>query len=472
MRCAAFVVFLLTAWLLSSPGIVGVVHAQQEIPLILLLSGDLWVWTPDEEAFQQLTFWGYNHEPVISPDGNWVAYNSEAEITVDAIQRSGGIGGGATPSNIWLMELATGEAFRVIDQPPDASLFIPGVPDKGVARSTPTWSPDGTMLAWTELTYPEGENRLGVYDLARGETRVMDLDIPEQYGVPTPLEVEWGGGIAVRTVTYDVATEAVNEAIRVYDPSGALLSDTDLQATDDAFSIEFLWIADDGKDYVGVLYNTGRWMLIDPLTGATQLMNGAPALSSRTQSRDGVSATFMVGADGYDWSVIYPDGRIEALGTFYIWQIFISPGGGEILLLDYPDSGVVSLWRDGQLTTLQGDPFNLVNGASWAPMAWCVLRDQNALRPSQETATCPGFLPSRLTIGGQGRVLPGSPNNLRSQPTTASVRLSQIPSGGVFTVLEGPQCADNAAWWRVEYAGTVGWTAEGQGGTYWVEPLP
>lgn len=77
---------------------------------------------------------------------------------------------------------------------------------------------------------------------------------------------------------------------------------------------------------------------------------------------------------------------------------------------------------------------------------------------------------ARLSIGGQGRVLPGLPNNLRVSPSTASAFITTIPAGGVFTVLSGPQCGENILWWQVNYNGLVGWTGEGQSGSYWVEP--
>lgn len=85
-------------------------------------------------------------------------------------------------------------------------------------------------------------------------------------------------------------------------------------------------------------------------------------------------------------------------------------------------------------------------------------------------------LPTRLTIGGQGRVTPGLPNVMRSAPGTQrsgfnGTVIGQIPGGGVFSVLNGPQCAsDSRWWWQVNYNGLIGWTAEGEGYTYWLEP--
>ncbi len=86
----------------------------------------------------------------------------------------------------------------------------------------------------------------------------------------------------------------------------------------------------------------------------------------------------------------------------------------------------------------------------------------------------PAYLPPRLSVGAQGRVVPGGfPNNLRSQPGSSSDKIGEIPPGGVFTVLDGPRCStlDKIVWWQVRYNTTFGWTAEGQGGVYWLEPV-
>jgi len=85
---------------------------------------------------------------------------------------------------------------------------------------------------------------------------------------------------------------------------------------------------------------------------------------------------------------------------------------------------------------------------------------------------CPGFMAPRLAPGMQARVTDGAPNNIREQ-IGSRVVLGQIPPGGVFRVLSGPECPYGAqnVWYRVEYAGIVGWTAEGYDGIYWLEAL-
>jgi len=88
---------------------------------------------------------------------------------------------------------------------------------------------------------------------------------------------------------------------------------------------------------------------------------------------------------------------------------------------------------------------------------------------AQNSQTCRGALPSRLVVGGKARVTPGDANNIRQSPSRSASKMGQIPAGGTFQVLEGPTCADGYAWWKVNYAGTIGWTAESGGGTYWLE---
>jgi hypothetical protein len=85
---------------------------------------------------------------------------------------------------------------------------------------------------------------------------------------------------------------------------------------------------------------------------------------------------------------------------------------------------------------------------------------------------CGNNLPPRLKVGGNGRVTPGDPNNFRDGPSLSAKDIGDIPGGASFSILAGPVCANNMAWWQVNYNGQVGWTSEGSGNTYWLEPLP
>jgi hypothetical protein len=68
-------------------------------------------------------------------------------------------------------------------------------------------------------------------------------------------------------------------------------------------------------------------------------------------------------------------------------------------------------------------------------------------------------------------VLPGLSNNFRVQPALGNNVIGQIPGGAVFVVVSGPQCSSGYAWWQVNFNGVIGWTAEGQGSEYWLEPV-
>ncbi|MBL8133413.1 MAG: hypothetical protein JNL42_16250 [Anaerolineae bacterium] len=87
-----------------------------------------------------------------------------------------------------------------------------------------------------------------------------------------------------------------------------------------------------------------------------------------------------------------------------------------------------------------------------------------------EPAVCPGFTTSRLAAGRAARVSPGLPNNLRVYPTVTSFVQIAIPGGAALSVIEGPVCSEGMAWWRVRYGFYDGWTSEGQGATYWLQP--
>lgn len=80
-----------------------------------------------------------------------------------------------------------------------------------------------------------------------------------------------------------------------------------------------------------------------------------------------------------------------------------------------------------------------------------------------------GTLTPRLSVGNIGHVsLEGFPNNLWSNAGESGQLIGEIPSGGEFSVIDGPRCASGISFWLVDYNGLQGWTAEGQGTEYFV----
>jgi Tol biopolymer transport system component len=117
----------------------------------------------------------------------------------------------------------------------------------------------------------------------------------------------------------------------------------------------------------------------------------------------------------------------------------------------------------------------LCSGPATVPQA--PARPTNTPVPATTTTTsgravCDGAMNTRLAVGAQARVVPdGLPNNIRREASTTSERIGRIPAGEPFSVIGGPQCAQNLVWWEITYGDITGWTAEGQNGVYWIEPL-
>ncbi|MFC4456365.1 hypothetical protein [Deinococcus sonorensis] len=149
-------------------------------PLVANIDGDLWSWTASS-GWTQLTHWGHNGSPVLSPDGRMVAYASVTEEAVRAHAM------GWSPTNIWLLDLASRTASRLTVQPPGAR----GA--EGLVRSTPTWSPDGQFLAWTQKTAgtQPARHTLVVYSLSNAATLVAATAARTLSVSPAPAGVLW-----------------------------------------------------------------------------------------------------------------------------------------------------------------------------------------------------------------------------------------------------------------------------------------
>ncbi|MBW4438360.1 MAG: SH3 domain-containing protein [Pleurocapsa minor GSE-CHR-MK-17-07R] len=94
-----------------------------------------------------------------------------------------------------------------------------------------------------------------------------------------------------------------------------------------------------------------------------------------------------------------------------------------------------------------------------------------SMSASARQADCPGAPAPRLILGGDARVTPGNANNVRDSATVNGTLLGQIPGGETITVIGGSVCADGYRWWQVAYGTLTGWTVEGQGDAYFLEPV-
>lgn len=95
--------------------------------------------------------------------------------------------------------------------------------------------------------------------------------------------------------------------------------------------------------------------------------------------------------------------------------------------------------------------------------------------PAQAQETACALVP-RLTVGHAGRVSGEVSVNVRSEPTRSGARIGLLSEYEMFSVLEGPVCAEGYHWWRVQThhvrEAINGWAAEGdaQREEYWLKP--
>lgn len=455
------------------------------LPLVFLKDGDIWSW--NGSTVTQLTTWGYNERPVLSPGGKQIAYNSWAQITVDAIA-TGQPAFGFIPSNIWVMDTQTGDAFRAADQPAGAVYAPNGEQNNVVMRGTPGWSPDGSKIAWSELLVPESRYQLVVFDVASRSSRVLVQTLPSPFGdggfVPVH-GVEWGStGIAVVNVAVNGPSGEFEERLYLYDPNtGVLLSDTLIGSSATEFSFHRAWTTYNGQEYYGVLYPSGRRFLIDARTSAQQDMPALPELYTPFAAQNSATAFIAASIDSASnltktWTAVYPSRTQDQLLSFTgePWNITVSPEGQSLAYF----SDALYVWQNGQVTQVPGtqgvaSPWDVA--VVWGPTAWRVRTDW----PGGDGGAGSGGMGGggfcspapRLSRGGSGQVTPGLPNLIRTQPRRGadSVILGQIPGTGVFSVLDGPVCdSEGRYWWQVTYQGITGWTPEGEGGFYWLQP--
>jgi hypothetical protein len=452
-------------------------------PLVFLKDGDLWKW--DGSAVTQLTTWGYNERPVLSPNGQRIAYNSWAQITIDAIAAGKPVGG-LIPSNIWVIDPVTGNANRVADQPPGATFNLAQT-DYVIMRGTPVWSPDSNKLAWAELVSPDFVYRLVVYDFMTGTQSVIVSGLPFPFadgGFIPVHEVLWGNrGILVRNVAVNNLSAEFEERAYLYAPDGTLIHEMVIGSSAAEWVYNVQWTMSNGQQYLGLVYPSGKRYLVDPATGDQQDMPALPELYSTLTP--GGSATAFVGASvdasggvSNTWTAVYPDRQQDQMLSFAgePKSIAVSPDGQAVAYI----SDAVYVWRNGSSTRIPGtegiaSPWEV--GLVWGPNAWRVRTDWPTGSPSGGglgggAVAC--TLPPRLAAGGSGQVTPGLPNLLRAQPWRGmdSLILGRIPAGGVFSVISGPQCDNEGRyWWQVNYNGVTGWTAEGEYGVYWLQPV-
>ncbi|MEO0565386.1 MAG: hypothetical protein AAF125_24980, partial [Chloroflexota bacterium] len=162
------------------------------------------------------------------------------------------------------------------------------------------------------------------------------------------------------------------------------------------------------------------------------------------------------------WRVFDGDTEVAAFGENVNTQPDLSPDGrGAVISRRARDSERLPslVYRDGAVTAL---PFDLGRPA-WGQT------DVEIVPDGDLNANC--NLPDRVLVPYEtATVLPGSPNNVRTDPDTTADITGAIAAGETFTPLAS-FCDGGIRWWFVEHGvAQRGWTAERVGVDVFVGP--
>lgn len=334
-----------------------------ERPLIYNSEGDLWRFDPARNAADNITEYGFNEQPVVNGATGLIAYGSVAQAWLDTgVERSGPV-----PTNIWVIDPVTAEAFRVASQPDNAS-----VEDESfLYRSTPVWSPDGAYLAWTDYDYsPEGNDTyfLNIYNRLTATTERAPMLVEGFYGISGPLPLYWspdGAWLMTWYIQWDEENQREQFAVDFYDPTLMLTGQTVLVI--DGFPRETLWLTHQGEVLLGAYVADDEWLLIDPATQSQTAYNGEIIGDVENAETGGLRVIF----DDEQWQVEYAVERREPLVMGDIYMRFdnlaLSPEGQYLAYVEGDTLKIIN--ANGTLVSNYA-PEQSIFGLAWGEMRW------------------------------------------------------------------------------------------------------
>jgi hypothetical protein len=330
--------------------------------------GDLWAWTPDGGAVP-VTEGRYLRALSLSPDGTRLAYLALAPQAI--AQLDAGESYIYQYSDVWLLDLASGEHTLIAGQP-ESEIWQ--------ARGRPAWSPDGRRLAWVETVPREGYygGQVMVYDL---DTDTLALWVSDsqlsfadggEWGLPGAA---WGDGF----VTYTESGRQIEGdwdgwgwRLHVIDETGTIAAPLLWQQeVSPERPTGQRWAAFDEKWGVALQYSSG-WQWLDPLTGERQNLANPPVYQRAGEAGDGLRLQPL--AD--DWLILNPDGTTARLAVFpRDLSMSISPDGTAVAFIGYSlnaQTYMLYLWQNPATAAVDPIPDGAVYDLVWSPLTWVV----------------------------------------------------------------------------------------------------
>ena len=343
-------------------------YAQSE-PIILLIDGDLWsIASPDDEPFRE-TYWGYNNNIALSPNGQYLAYDSIPDWMVERdLAGIEAINYDQHPAtNIWVMEIATRTFTRIATQAEPAEDSFP------IRRTAPVWSPNSQQLAWLQIGGEGDGLHLVIYDIPSNITVTGPGNLDGVYGdagfYGITDSLTWGDTLAFDAFSYQLDQRLITvfdendiDAQRV---NARLGYDNDLNVQ------EWRWIEDKGQWFIGLRYVYG-WQFWDYKTDTYFESNETPQL--QTISGNGLGLHYA--SNTQQWTVIQTDGSEIILPVGYHSPALSADGLSIVLMylqtIDDNRVWTFEIWNDGEISPLTDMNTSAFSGASviWTPMVW------------------------------------------------------------------------------------------------------
>lgn len=438
-------------------GSAGLIAAQEPaaFPAYLTLDGDLVRWTPGDASLVPETICDLTGLKVLnlelSPTGTHLALHVvSAEIFAEGYAPS-------PTGNLWICDLASGAMRALTDI---------NVLQLSLSRDA-VWSPDGAQIAWGRINDDGMTAAIDVHDLASASTRNLIASTPLDFGCgvgPFPPDFVWSAdGIAVGyffSSASDPCTSA-STGIYVYNVDGTLRADLAVGPSGSMDGITNLFW--DGSAPGRLIFSASAppaWetVTVDGERGAGGVLQAyLPGTNA-----SGAAITWVPSdVDGQVTHVTLPD--LPSLTVTAGPGVALSPDGTTILMALRDSLFVLENGEFRTLLTLDAPHrgFNL----TWAQRQYRLVATDTA---SEDCPSVPVVMYSGLPV----RVIPGlGANNLRSAPLASADVISTIDSGGTAELLErAAVCSGGVRWRFVAAGGQVGWTAESQGSTVYLEP--
>ena len=156
---------------------------------------------------------------------------------------------------------------------------------------------------------------------------------------------------------------------------------------------------------------------------------------------------------------------IDAVGLYAVYRVSDEAYSDK----DYPagEYGIVFSTKDPhEIVTLRVENGRIlrVDYHFGTPPEVNFERDaQEIILPTPNIKECPGAPPQRVMISEKARVCTKSDDLIvREEPGHDGKVLTGIKPGTNFMIIDGPSCANNWSWWKIELdSGLDGWVAEG-----------